>query len=353
VDLNDLFDFDVDDSPVKQPVKKSVTPVVGVATKAKGNVLSSNPPPRSRPAAPPPPSTEKRDGNIAAEFREDFLHWLVNGKTEPPRAPGLHCSSLWKTCPRVPLLEKKYAEFIKIEKDSAGQRLTYDVGHALHDMVQNGYLNDFGRLHGNWVCLACSPDKDGEPVIVHTGTLPRTCPKCETPWRYGDGTKNIVYAEMFVADEVLKYCGHCDGLLFTRAGNMVVFEFKTISKSQYGGLRGPKHEHIVQVHAYMNALGLKSAIVLYMDKGSQADWKKLPDGWSCKNPHLKVFEVKFDDALWADISKRIQDYHRATEKAKKLPVIEESHINEYERICTHKGCDMAGDCSVRDLCFAI
>jgi hypothetical protein len=319
VELNDLFDVD-EGWPPKQD--QAVTKV-----------------------AEPLPVT---DGDIAKEFREDFLDWLVNGKTEPPRAPGLHCSSLWKTCPRLPLLEAKYAEYIKVEPESAGQRMTYDVGHALHDLIQNSYMGPFGRMWGKWKCLSCQK-------ITHEGTMPQACPECDAAWRNEeDGIQNIVYAELFVADDVLKYCGHCDGILLTRAKKKVVFEFKTISKSQYGGLKQPKHEHVVQVHAYMNALGLKEAIILYLDKGSQADWRKMSDGrWSCKNPHLKVFLVKFDDDLWASMSKRITDYHRAEKRAKALPTVEIENINEFARVCSHKGCDMAGECHLRDLCFAI
>jgi len=304
--------------------------------------------------SPDTPNIQLLDGNFADDLREDFLNWLVNGKgEEPPRAPGLHCSSLWRTCPRVPLLEKKYAEYLRVEKETPGQRLTYDVGHALHAMMQNGYLGEFGRLYGNWVCLSCSPGEDNEPVIVHEGTLPRKCPKCSAPWRYTDGTNNLIYAEMFVEDNVLKYCGHCDGIMLSREGHKFVFEFKTISPSQYKGLKQPKYEHIVQCHAYMNALGLDHAVVFYLDKGSQADWRKLADGWISPNPHIKVFLVKFDHELWGSMRERIEEYHKADEIAKKLPVVEIDDINKFARVCTHKGCDMAGDCSARDMCFAI
>lgn len=294
------------------------------------------------------PEVSKDGDNYANDLKEDFLHWLVHGKTEPPRAPGLHCSSLWKTCPRVPLLEARYREYLKVEKDTAGQRLTYDVGHALHDMMQNTFMGPFGRLWGNWKCLSCQD-------VTHEGTMPQACPRCDVPWRCEeDGVQNIVYAELFVSDDILKYCGHCDGIMLSREGNKFVFEFKTISKSQFPKLRAAKHEHVVQVHAYMNALGLRDAVVLYLDKGSQADWKKLPDGtWVSPNPHVKAFHIKWDDDLWATMQSRIQDYHKATERAKKLPTVEIEHVNEFHRICTHTGCDLAADCGVRDYCFAI
>ena len=299
-------------------------------------------------SAPPLAVSMPVDVNIASEFREDLLDWLVHGKTEPPRAPGLHCSSLWKVCPRIPLLEKKYAEYLKVEQLSAGQRMTYDVGHALHHLIQNSYMGPFGRLHGNWKCLRCQD-------ITHEGTMPQECPKCETPWRNEeDGIQNIIYDELFVVHDDLKYCGHCDGILLSRAGRKIVFEFKTISKSQYGGLKAPKHEHIIQVHAYMAALGLQDSIILYWDKGSQADWRKMPNGtWSCKNPHLKVYHVKFDDDLWAEVEGKIEKYHEADALAKKLPTVEIDDINKYDRVCSHDRCNLAGDCALRDLCFAI
>lgn len=294
------------------------------------------------------PPEELTDGDFAQDLLDDFLEWLVRGKTEPPRAPGLHCSSLWKTCPRVPLLEARYAEYLTVESDSAGQRLTYDVGHAIHDLVQNTFMGPFGRLYGNWKCLSCQK-------IVHEGTMPRACPRCDIPWRCEeDGVQNIVYAEMFVSDDDLKYCGHCDGIMLSREGKKFVFEFKTISKSQYGGLKAPKHEHVVQVHAYMNALGLKKAVVMYLDKGSQADWKQLPDGtWISPNPHVKMFLVEWDADLWANMERRIRDYHRAAKRAKTLPTVEIEDINEFPRICSHAKCDLAKDCGVREYCFSV
>ena len=290
----------------------------------------------------------KDSPNLADDLKEDFLDWLVNGKTEPPRAPGLHCSSLWQTCPRVPLLEARYAGYLKVQKDTAGQRLTYDVGHGLHHLVQNSLMGPFGRLHGDWKCLACQK-------VTHHGTMPLACPECRVAWRdESDGNQNIVYNEMFVADDVLKYCGHCDGIMLSREGHKFVFEFKTISKSQYRSLRAPKYAHIVQVHAYMNALGLKDAVVLYLDKGSQADWEKLPDGtWISPNPHIRAFYVKWDDDLWAVMEQRIRAYHEAEQLAKKLPMVEIEHVNHYARICTHQKCDLAADCAVAEWCFAI
>ena len=285
----------------------------------------------------------------AKDLVDDLVDWLENGKTEPPRAPGLHCSSLWKTCARIPLLSEVYSDLIIEEQLKAGSRMTFDMGHALHDMIQNVYLGPFGRLWGEWKCLNCQK-------VIHKGTMPKSCPECELPWRDDrDGSQNIVYSEMFVKDKDLDYCGHCDGVLLGRDETQRrVFEFKTKSKSQFATLRRPEAAHVIQVHAYMNGLGLKEAVILYWDKGSQCDWSRDSDGkWLAGNPHLKSFHVKWDEELWAAMVKRIRDYHRATTMVRKLPTVTTETVMQFPRVCTHNGCDLAKACPVAKPCFSL
>lgn len=285
----------------------------------------------------------------ANDLINDLIHWLENEKTEPPRAPGLHCSSLWKTCARWRLLEKIYEDKIVPEKLTAGSRMTFDEGHALHDLIQNVYLGPFGRLYGDWNCLNCQE-------IVFRGTMPQACPKCDVPWRNDkDGSQNIIYAELFVRHDTLGYCGHCDGILLGRDPSVQrVFEFKTISKSGYARLRRPKHAHVIQVHAYMAALGLTEAIVLYWDKASQCDWTRDTDGsWITGPPHLKAFHVKFDNKLWDEIVVRVNHWNEADKMVKTLPVVTTAEVMKFERICTNSTCDLAVECPVSSYCFKL
>jgi rubrerythrin len=293
--------------------------------------------------------------NPARDLVKDLIYWLENDKTEPERKPGLHCSSLWKTCARRRILEAIHAGSLEKEQLTAGQRMTFDEGHALHDLIQNNYLGQWGRLWGDWICLSCSPGKDGEPGIVHQGTCPAKCPICGTPARYTDGTENIKYSEIFVEDTTLCYCGHCDGIILGRdMKTKRVFEFKTISKSQFKGLKEPKYAHVVQSHAYMNTFGLTEAFVLYWDKGSQCDWTKAPDGsWLSANPHLKCYLVQFDQALWDTMAQRIKDYHSADAFVETSPTVTDNDAMNRPRICSHVKCDLALDCPVRKPCFAL
>jgi hypothetical protein len=283
--------------------------------------------------------------NPAWDFVKDLAHWLEHGKTEPPRKPGLHASSLWKTCARIPLLSKQHV--LSLEPIKAGQRMTFDVGSALHFWMQNDYLGPMGRLWGDWKCLRCQK-------VVAQGTMPEHCPECDAPWRSRDGCYNINYSESFVQDRELDYCGHCDGLLLDRTlQKKRVFEFKTISKSQYGGLHEAKAAHVIQVHAYMHTLDLQEAIVLYWDKGSQCDWSRTDGKWIAGPPHLKAYLIRFSSSLWGAMVARIKDYHRANERAQSLPVVSDKDVMQFPRVCTHAKCDLAGECDYRNFCFRL
>lgn len=287
--------------------------------------------------------------NPARDLINDLVFWLETMKDEIDRAPGLHASSLWKTCPREPLLSAIHADKMVPEKLKAGNLMTFNEGHALHELMQNTYLGPWGRLWGDWKCIPCQE-------VIHTGVMPKACPQCGNLWRDPkDGILNIVYAESFVKCKELGYCGHCDGIVLDRTlTKKRVFEFKTISKSQYGGLRRAKNAHVVQVHAYMHALNLKEALVLYWDKGSQCDWRRTSAGeWLAGPVHLKSYLIKFDENVWQPMVRRINDYHKATKMVKELPVVTNKEVMSFKRVCSHAKCDLAGDCPVRKYCFGL
>src|SRR3990167_3340637 len=101
---------------------------------------------------PPILDHKKGDTETSQEFLEDFYAWLEKSE-EQERAPGLHASELWKTCPRIPILTAKSPPVIV--PSTAGERLSYDLGNAMHWWVQNRQFGPWGRLWGDWFCIAC------------------------------------------------------------------------------------------------------------------------------------------------------------------------------------------------------
>lgn len=293
------------------------------------------------PEDPPIPESES-----AKEFMSAFYDWLEapDGFAEEAeeRAPGLHCSSLWKVCAR----ERMLTHYLRVEGElveeqlRAGQHLTFAVGHALHHWWQNQLLGPWGRLLGDWRCIRC------DKITVKNGTMPKACPECGAHRR-----EALIYAETFVVDDKLRYCGHCDGKILL-GDEPAVFEFKTMSHTQYDKLIRPKPSHVIQVHAYMHALGLTNALIVYQNKGSQAKWSKDAGKWICGTPKIKAYKVPFDRDLWHEMKVRISDYHRAGDEIERLPVVSEEDVARYTRICAHENAMLAVDCPVRDECFS-
>lgn len=287
--------------------------------------------------------------NPAQDFIDDLVYWLENKRKDLPRSPGLHCSSLWQVCPRVPLLTAQHKTAIVKEPLKAGSIMTFDEGHAIHDIVQNLYLGPSGRLLGDWKCIPCNK------IVVTNDYWSETCPNCGKYWRnLDDGSLNIIYIEPTVENKQLCYSGHCDGIITDRSLNKKrVFEFKSISKYGYDSLKKPKHEHVVQVHGYMKALNIFESIIMYWDKASQCDWAKTANGWLAGPPRLKAYYVEFDGDLWNTIESRIIAYNAAETRVRGLPVVTDDDVMKYSRVCAHDGCDMAQACSVKKFCFAL
>ena len=281
---------------------------------------------------------------VARELKEDFIDYLEHGYEEPDREPGLHCSSLWKVCARARVLEAIHAESLPApSRPNAGERMTFDEGHALHHLIQNGY-GQWGRIIGDWKCLHCQK-------VVFTGKQPTSCPDCRVSYRDADtGAYNLVYKETRVEDPVLGYMGHRDGLILDRRGKKRGFEFKSISKSQFAGLKEPKWAHVIQATSYMATEDYDEYVIWYWDKASQADWTQIDGRWSSTNPHIKIFVIPFNEALWSRMEARIRDYHAA---GKLIEEAEEGSLTgtEFPRICPARSCDLAGECAVRDFCF--
>lgn len=280
------------------------------------------------------------DYDLGVRFLEHLTTWLSDDypKLQKERSPGLHASSLWKTCARQRVLIEVHKDQIVEERLTPGSFLTFDIGHAMHHWWQNNYLGPMQILHGNWFCKRC--DK-----VTHTGFQPKNCTVCATDRR------NMEYAEFSVRDEAMGYVGHCDGVL--HLGNyQAVFEFKTASPSEYDKLTQPKLQHVVQSHAYMHGLKLQHTLVVYQNKGSQCDWKKDADGWQAGKPKIKVFHIKFDPVYWQNYVKRCKDYKTADDLVRSLPVVKHEHAAKFERICAHQRSPLAEECAVANQCFA-
>jgi len=273
--------------------------------------------------------------DTASVFLEDLYEWMETDerRREADDPSYLRASGLYKVCARRESFLMERPAMRVVEAFSPGRRMNFDVGHALHWWWQNRYLGPMGRLWGNWFCARC--DK-----VVTQGLMPKRCPGCNQGYK-----KVLTYEELSLKDERLKYTAHPDGLLVDAPGPpRLLFELKTKKPEGFETLKKPDGEHRIQVHAYMRPLGVREALITYVDKGKQTLWKVMggrivPVGI----PRVKVFHVLFDDGLWADIERRILDYWRAKDGAPPEDLC---------RICPSPTSSFARICPARDDCFS-
>ena len=124
-----------------------------------------------------------------------------------------------------------------ISRIPADLRMLFDMGHALHDMIQDKLQKSF-------------PDFTSE-----------------VPVSFDD----------------LHISGHCDGVFKDKEW---VLEIKTVGESVYRNLIRPKEEHVYQIHAYMFALDIPRCQLLYVNRATGA---------------MRLFRVKFDNSIWENI----------------------------------------------------
>jgi len=101
--------------------------------------------------------------------------------------------------------------------------------------------------------------------------------------------------EVAICRKDLKILGHADGIVCID-GIRYLLEIKTINTRGFTLLTEAKPEHVKQIHAYMRALRLKSAIVVYFDKDRNT---------------LKEFVVRFNHAYYlSNVKRRIRQFFK-------------------------------------------
>ena len=302
---------------------------------------------------------------IADQFKADFLEFLVgeDSSDDDPEAPKrtyLRASGLYQTCGRREGILTLNPELDAAPRRiTAGQQLTFDIGHSVHAWWQNKYLGPMGRLWGSWYCGKCK-------AVTSEGTMPKKCPDCNTGrtfWTRWGGSNvqaakvdNIFYVEKSLKCDEFGYTGHPDGMLVDPAiggAPQILFELKTISPSGYTNLRKPKNDHVIQMHAYMRLLKMREAMIVYVDKGKQCDWKMTGEGLISGAPHIKIFHITYEEAFWDQVATRITDYWdaRALMAAEDPPTA--ADIAKFPRVCDSPTDFLAKDCPCRDTCFAM
>ena len=272
-------------------------------------------------------------------FLSGLYGWMEEDYHEKfeAREPGLHASSLWKVCGRKEILAHKAGVAPDPQGPQlAGNFMTQDEGHALHQLWQDDYLGRYGVLIGQWLCKSCGN--------VDDGARPAACSACSS--------KYLIYKEYRIEVKEIGVVGHADGVL-QLDGEKVLFEFKTKSPAQFPKITAPHYEFIIQVHAYMKGLGLKKAYIIYYPRGKPCSWSRKGGVWKAGRPSAKGFVVKFNDETWAKIERDVNYYYSARKVINSGTYqVAEGWLDKHApRACASKTCQLAKICPVVKECF--
>lgn len=186
----------------------------------------------------------------------------LNSRKEKPRDPGIHASEI-SVCLR------KIVYSITTQRDSRSPspfwRRKFELGHAVHDMVQKQLLG-----------MSSQPGSD---------------------IRFAAEAEIRPDLQQMAADFDIH--SHTDGIfdLLNPDGEVdyrALLEIKTKSKEEYKKLKEPELAHIEQAHVYMACLDVPYTWFFYWDK----------DTHMYTQP-TEVFLISFDSELWDNIEDRL------------------------------------------------
>jgi len=243
--------------------------------------------------------------------------WLQSKPERLPnfRSDGWHVSSLFYLCPRRHILES--LEGTRDSMSECALQMRFELGHAIHDRLQNHILGPMGKLWGIWKCEKC-----GKQV---RGYMPKRACDCTRSRCVAKGCiwpkENIeemhcqlcpvygawVLIESGIHDKKTGIVGHYDG----ESGpteNDFIYEFKSIDPDLLTGKVAPDEGHVYQVRHYMKKAKKKYGLILYADKCARG--KRIP---------FREFVVEQDlKASWLISKWKIKQIKKALER-KRIP----------------------------------
>ena len=170
------------------------------------------------------------------------------------RVGGYHPSSLTPTACKRALYYDRTGEQPE-SRIPPDLRMIFDMGHALHDMLQAKLEKEFDDF----------------------------------------------VSEVSVQHEDLHIVGHCDGVFKDKDW---VLEIKTVGESVFKSLVRPKKEHVYQVHCYMFALDIPRCQLLYIARATG---------------QMRTFVVEFDHDVFQEIVNTIKTVEHFVEQGEEPP----------------------------------
>lgn len=208
---------------------------------------------------------------------------------------SLRLSGIADVCVREKILGLRYG-VLSANRIPVGMQVTYDIGNAVHEFLQNSGRYFGRRFLGNWRCSGC-----GEVIF---GRRPvEKCKKCGAlagAFRYHE------FSMCFPGGEPVT--GHPDGFVEISPGDIRIIDFKTINGKDFNVLSTPPAKHVIQVNGYMHymamveylpvKINISGGFLLYINKQHSASFP------------FKAFYVPYDPMFISSICSKVNEFKR-------------------------------------------
>lgn len=265
---------------------------------------------------------------------------------KPPMRPSdwLRVSSIGSVCPREEVLRSQL-DVNKVEGISADLGLVFEVGHALHWVMQNRAMPAAGGIVGKWRCTWCGEQYGSirtsmvprPQACVRCGAVDSEVPRFQNRPDYSVKSDAFLYVEQWLGDNEYRIGGHPDGFWIDgdvdsfSDDDVVVLEFKSASeRTFYKYKQVPDFVHVVQVQCYMWLTGFRRSKIIYINKGQF--------GFSGVAEH----DIEYDEDSVARIQRAIKEI-RSGLRSGEVPARE---------ACGTIHCERARNCVVAQQCFS-
>ena len=257
----------------------------------------------------------------------------------------VRCSSLGRLCVRLEVIRSRMN--VEIPDVIGGKtRMTWDIGTAIHDLMQNGVYDRAGVLVGSWICKAelelgdalkaedprLAKTLEGRLIICNTVVgsnvkpiqRPDVCPRCRK-------ANTFRYKELSWRHPTLPLSGHTDGLLlFDPTEPLELLEVKSSNDFFFRSARRTGDVGIPywkQFHGYALLTGVKRGRFVYLNKNDSSEAE-----------------------IEVDVSERLLEALKTALKTLQKS-LSSDRIPLPKRSCKTDDCKRAESCMMREVCF--
>lgn len=277
-------------------------------------------------------------------------------------------SGLPYLCAREEVLASR-EDIVRVENIAPGLQITFDIGHAFHDIYRDWFFGPMEKWAGAWKCRRCGWDTD-KAGLSHSPVkgvrkakvtlMPKKCPDCGAlrlapckkcgESRIGavcqscgnvrdascedmDDIGMLTFLEWTVKDPKIRLRGHPDGWRPVRSRKPVLGDLKSHSSNGFVRRSSPRDGHDVQIWGYQHCADEidRKGEVIYMNKSP----------WGDHTSFIREFVAPFNKERFnLEVKEPLLSLQNGLSGGK-LP----------ERVCVSSGCPRAKECQLQQICW--